>query len=253
MLLTLKDKPFYGPVHSRRLGHSLGINLFPGKKKVCTFNCLYCHFGFTPSIAAFDWKIAECYPVDFIVEEIEKKIRESNVQPEHLTFSGNGEPTLHPDFPDIVTAIIDLRNRFAPKVKTAILSNSTTVNSPSVREALDRLDVKIMKLDCGNSQLFSLYNMPHQTISLDSIVNGLSHMDNITVQTLITAGKKGNFSAQGIDDWIGILKQIQPRSVQICNLSRTAPSASIRPLTQQELNSLEERLLDEPFTVNFYS
>ncbi|HVP58413.1 MAG TPA: radical SAM protein, partial [bacterium] len=227
MLLALQKAIVYGPVKSRRLGHSLGVNILPAGTKVCSFNCLYCQYGWT------DFKMLEnCAALalptrEQVVSALEAALRRLPTPPAFITFSGNGEPTLHPDFGRIVESVVEVRNRLAPHARTAILSNSTTVAERGVREALKRLDVRIMKLDAGTAEKLASYNQPAPGIDLDSVLRGLSGLKDVTLQALFTGGPMGNASASEVKAWIGRVKSLAPRAVQIYSLARGYPSREI--------------------------
>jgi wyosine [tRNA(Phe)-imidazoG37] synthetase (radical SAM superfamily) len=242
MLLSLQKGIAYGPIRSRRLGHSLGINLLPSDIKVCTFNCLYCQYGWT------DYgPLASPGQIDFpsrrqVAEAIEKALKEAASPPDYITFSGNGEPTIHPDFPGIVDDVIEIRNRLAPAARTAVLSNSTTVTDPRIRQALSRLDMRIMKLDAGSEERLAAYNQPASGYCLNAIVKGLAALKDVTLQALFTAGSAGNSSEQDVAAWIEQVRAIRPAAVQIYTLDRGYPSGDIGPLERNKLEAIGERL-----------
>lgn len=210
MLLTLQENIVYGPVNSRRLGRSLGINILPPGQKICTFNCLYCQYGWTDYDIVKNAKKEDFPGTETIITAVEKALAGLGEPPAYLTFSGNGEATIHPDFPEIVDAVIKLRNRAVPGSKTAILSNSTLVDKERVRNALEKLDVRIMKLDTGSQAVFTSYNDPMDGIRLDSVTDGLALLKDVTIQSLFTGGLLGNYSQSAIDDWIKRIKKIRP-------------------------------------------
>ena len=178
MLLNLQNGIVYGPVHSRRLGCSLGINVLPANQKVCSFNCLYCQYGWT------DYSMLESvvYPApEDIFKAIELTLTRLPRSPDYITLSGNGEPTCHPNFVSIVDGILRLRDRFSPTSQVAILSNSSTVPTLIIRESLEKLDVRIMKLDVGALKPFQTYNIPAPDVSLEAIIEGLSLLRDVTV------------------------------------------------------------------------
>jgi wyosine [tRNA(Phe)-imidazoG37] synthetase (radical SAM superfamily) len=245
MTIPLQPGIIYGPVNSRRLGRSLGINLLPVRLKICTFNCVYCQYGWTK---IHDQKLADesLWPsTETIVEAVRQALQTVLPPPAYLTFSGNGEPSLHPAFAELVEEVIRLRDRYAPSARTAILSNSTTIFNQSIREAIARLDVPIMKLDCGTEKCFQTYNRPCQGIELSEIVRGLRAMENVTIQSLFSEGAEGNFYPENISSWIDQLKIISPRQVQIYTLDRGYPSDQIFPVTQEKLIELGDRLRQE--------
>jgi wyosine [tRNA(Phe)-imidazoG37] synthetase (radical SAM superfamily) len=241
MILELQKGIIYGPVNSRRLGRSLGINILPPDRKVCPFNCVYCQYGWTGVHTA---KL----PSDFTlpsVKSVSEALRNALLTlpspPAYITFSGNGEPTLHPEFSPIVEEVTQLRNEFAPGAKTAILSNSALVTDNSIRSALEQLDLRIMKLDCGTSEVFQRYNQPCSGVNLDSITDGLIQLSGVTIQTLLSAGQTGNLESRNITEWIEILKKIKPLSVQLYTLDRGYPDSNLLPVSIDEMNEIENQ------------
>lgn len=252
MTIPLQRGIIYGPVNSRRLGRSLGINLLPLSLKICTFNCVYCQYGWT---RVHDQKLADedLWPkMKTIVETIKQALQTLQPGPAYLTFSGNGEPSLHPVFVQLVAEVIHLRNLYAASARTAILSNSTTIFNKSIREAIARLDVPIMKLDCGDEKCFQVYNRPSQGITLAAMVQGLSKMKNVTIQSLFSEGAEGNFYPENISSWIDQLKKISPRQVQIYTLDRGYPSDQIFPVTREKLIELGDRLRQEKINAEVF-
>lgn len=241
MLLELKDQIIYGPVRSRRLGRSLGINVLPARDKVCTFDCLYCQYGLAEPI---DLEIDRLrFPsVDKVMAAVEKALRTLSSPPAYLTFSGNGEPTLHPRFPELVDGLAFLRNQYARHAQTAVLSNATTAHLPEIRTALSRLDVRIMKLDAGSQEMLDQYNRPKTRESFQPIIAGLAALHDVTIQSLFTGGPLGNFLEEHIEVWIEQLLLINPLLVQLYTLDRTSPSADITHLSQKDLLKLRARL-----------
>ncbi len=252
MLLELQRGITYGPVQSRRLGSSLGINILPLGRKVCSFNCLYCQYGCSRGISARGLHRFKFPRFSLIAEAVAHALKTLPQPPRYITFSGNGEPTLHPEFDKIVTGIIQLRDELAPRSRTAILSNSSTVHQPYNREILARLDVPIMKLDVGLPETFRAYNRPTKEIELEEIVQGLSELKNVTIQALFTGGPRGNFTEEGLEAWIGQVKKISPRLVQVYSLARSSPTSNITKLDRTELMRIQSRLGAEKIKANVY-
>jgi wyosine [tRNA(Phe)-imidazoG37] synthetase (radical SAM superfamily) len=246
MILGLKSQITYGPVKSRRLGYSLGINLFPGKVKVCSFDCVYCQYGWTgeyfyQDISEERLKLPTVDEVEQAVGETLQQLVTENRTPAYLTFSGNGEPTIHPRFPGMVEVVRQIRDRIAPAVKTAILSNSSTVNSEIIQQALLGLDVRIMKFDCGSVDVFRSFNKPAPGITVDLIASGLTELGQkapLVIQTMFAAGEPGNLNQVSIDEWVTRLKQIAPSQVQIYTLARGFPEARLVPATLEEMQDI---------------
>ena len=239
MLLELQKNVIYGPVQSRRLGRSLGVNVLPAGIKVCTFDCLYCQYGWTRFHGNTFGPNVLFPSVSDVLDAVKTTLESLAPPPAYITFSGNGEPTLHPDFPHIVQGITKLRDRFSPGAKTAILSNATTVSDPAVRDALANLDIRIMKFECGTSETFKTYNRPCRGIDFDEVIDGLASLPDVTIQALFTSGPSGNYRPEDVEAWMAKLKKIAPAFVQLYTLDRGTPSRSIFSLTKQELLAIK--------------
>jgi wyosine [tRNA(Phe)-imidazoG37] synthetase (radical SAM superfamily) len=243
MILELKKGLTYGPVRSRRLGASLGINLFPGPFKRCPFDCVYCQYGWTREpTTELAPDVAAALPTPREVEEAVVLTLEALPElPAYLTFSGNGEPTIHPDFPEMVDRVNAIRARFSGGLKTAVLSNSARVTEAGVRAALARLDVRIMKLDCGTESVFRRYNRPPRGFTLDALTGGLRTLAArapVTIQSLVAGGADGNLDAEEGGAWVERLAAINPTAVQLYTLARGFPAADLAPAPEGALCSL---------------
>lgn len=257
MILELKKGLTYGPVRSRRLGASLGINLFPGDKKLCPFDCVYCQYGRTlrPVVHLARGQVRLPAPGE-VEKALERALESLPALPAYITFSGNGEPTLHPDFPEMVDRVISLRNRFGGGMRTAVLSNSARVGNPEVRAALVRLDASIMKLDCGTEDTFSRYNRPGPGLNLEGIEEGLRMLSRevpITVQSLFAAGRDGNMNEANTAGWIERLVRIKPAAVQLYTLARGHADYDLRPALGADLLWLAEEAGKRGVSVSVFS
>jgi wyosine [tRNA(Phe)-imidazoG37] synthetase (radical SAM superfamily) len=239
-LLALKGGFAYGPVSSRRLGRSLGINALPPGCKTCSFDCAYCQYGWTNPAAAFSR--ADFPTVAAVLAAVEDALAQLDEPPAYLTFSGHGEPTLHPELGALVDGVIALRDRLVPQTRTAILSNSSRVHDPAVRAALVRLDQRIMKLDAGTESTFRRFNRPVEGVTLDATVTGLRQLADVTIQSLFAAGPDGNTEPAEIDAWVGRVITIAPQAVQIYTLARGYPSHAIAPATPELLTEIAARV-----------
>jgi wyosine [tRNA(Phe)-imidazoG37] synthetase (radical SAM superfamily) len=224
-MLQLQTGIIYGPIHSRRLGRSLGINLLPTDRKLCSFDCVYCHYGRT---AVRTLSPAEgLFPsVEQVLAAVEEALR-TVPDVDYLTFSGNGEPTLHPRFPAIVSAVRQLRDELRPGVKLAILSNSTTVHLPHVRETLRLFDAPIMKLDAGDPATLARVNRPDPAVKLERIVAGLKGIPGLVVQSVLVDGAVTNVRGEPFEAWLAALSEIGPARVQIYSTDRPVPDAGV--------------------------
>jgi wyosine [tRNA(Phe)-imidazoG37] synthetase (radical SAM superfamily) len=241
MTIELKRGMVYGPVASRRLGRSLGINLLPARDKRCRFDCVYCQYGATTSCDA-SRLAGELPAVDQVIAAVEDALRRLPEQPAWLTFSGNGEPTLHPAFPAAVDAIVALRDRLCPQARTSVLSCSTEAGRPEVRSALARLDARIMKLDVGSEEALRRYNRPAAGVTLAGILEGLGQLEEVTLQTLLAGGADGNSTPADVDDWLERVLALRPRAVQLYTLARPTASRDLAPVTRAQLEAVAETL-----------
>ncbi len=244
----LFDKIVFGPVHSRRLGISLGINLLPTGYKYCSFNCIYCECGWT-KINNSD-KIL--FPPAIVIKQfLEKKLREmfeNGELPETISFAGNGEPTLHPDFPEIIDFTIELRNKYSPESKVAVLSNATMLHIPAVVEALKKVDKNILKLDAGTEETFRLINNPLGNITQEEIVNNLKQFKKkLIIQSLFVRGdyngkRVDNTSEKEIKPWLKHLKELKPELVMIYPIARATPAKGLEKISLKELEDIAEKV-----------
>ncbi len=219
MVLPIKRTIIYGPINSRRLGFSLGINLTPQGKKYCDFDCLYCHYGKT-EYHKLNPDDDDIFPeMENVLTEIEMALR-SDVEFSYLTFSGNGEPTLYPRFKELTYEVNRLARKIRPYVKVTLLSNSSTCRRNSFIKSLEYIDLPIMKLDVGNPSLFKRINRPVEDLDFYEIVDGLVDLPNITIQSLFLEGDPDNTTDKALNDWFTCLQKIRPQHIQIYTLDR---------------------------------
>jgi len=246
MSTFLFDKIIFGPVYSRRLGNSLGINLLPIDEKVCTFSCIYCECGPTDAQSSKEWVDIETFD-NALASKLSEMQSRKNV-PDSITFAGNGEPTLHPEFHTIMDITIKNRNIFFPDAKVAVLSNSTTVSNKNVFDALKRADLNILKLDVGSETLFKFINNPLINISLAQIVEHLSKFDgNLIVQTIFVRGSVNdiyfdNTIKEEIELYIEHLKRIRPHTIMLYPISRDTPHNTIEKISFREIEEISLKI-----------
>ena len=252
MLLPVQPTIVYGPVRSRRLGRSLGINLLPTSAKACTFDCVYCQYGWTPAEPP-DRPTGRGLPsLAEVLAAVEGALASLAEPPAYLTFAGNGEPTLHPAFAEIVHSVTALRDRLAPSCRTAVLSNASRLDDPRVREALAVLDVRIMKLDAGTEETFRRYNRPFATTTLASVLAGLASLGGVTVQTLLAEGPAGNCEPGEIRSWIENVVTLRPLAVQLYTLDRGCPCDAIGPVGRRLLEAIRDVLVSAGIPAEAY-
>jgi len=243
----LFDKLVFGPVYSRRLGVSLGINLLPVDNKYCNFNCIYCECGWTENAGA---QIRLPKRED-LKKQLEKKLREIRGtvnEPDAITFAGNGEPTIHPEFAGIIDDTIELRNRWAPTAAISILSNASLLHKPKIREALKKTDKNIQKLDTGIEETFQLLNQPVGNLTLEKIIdNLLSFEGKLILQTLFVRGNHNgefidNTTPTEIEAWLKIVKKVNPEYVMLYPIERGTPAKGLEKIPESELKAIAEQV-----------
>lgn len=225
----LFDKIIFGPVKSRRLGVSLGINLLPSTRKVCNFNCIYCECGWTPGKGAPREKLPSRKEVYEALDRKLDQMKKENQAPDVITFAGNGEPTLHPEFPGIIDDSIYLRDKYFPDARVAVLSNSTAIAKPEIRKALLKADQNILKLDSAFDLTVRIHNQPKVNFDVEKLIKDLQlFKGRLIVQTLFLRGEfKGriidNTTPEEINAWLEAIKKIKPSEVMIYTISRDTP------------------------------
>ena len=248
MVYALQASCVYGPINSRRLGRSLGVNLLPSEGKVCTFDCVYCHYGVTEVKTADPTKTGFHFPsVTDVSDELRqalKEFRDRNEAPEYITFSGNGEPTLHPQFCGIVDEVKALRDQYVPEVPVAILSNSTTVHQSPIRQTLMKLDKRIMKLDAGDEETFMVVNRPHSSVSLEGILMGLCQLKDISIQAAFMKGRIENINRTNVEAWIRAIQRIKPNDIQMYTIDRPSADGSIEKVERSVLEEIAQEVTD---------
>lgn len=248
--IELQKSFVYGPIHSRRLGVSLGINVLPADHKVCSFNCVYCQYGFTKE-QVVDPSDATSFPdKQQIVDELERTLRQatnSGATFDYITFAGNGEPTLYPFFTQLVDDVIRLRDRYLPGAGLALLSNSSCsqLHEQPVLEAIRKIDRKIFKLDAGDPDLFAKINQPHPSIRFDRVVSLLRSLEGLTIQTLFMDGVVSNCTDQAVENLIICYKIIQPQAVQIYSLDREPADMRLKKVSPARLERIRMTISKE--------
>jgi len=237
----------FGPIHSRRLGHSLGINLLPTDEKICSFDCLYCECGWTleKSLTA-----REFYPVDTVLQAIEHKLKDcldNNKPVDSITFSGNGEPTLHPHFDQIIDGLLPLRDQYYPNAVISCLSNATQLSRPEVRTALLKINNPILKLDAGTQEMFNTINGPILPINIDEVIKNLcSFNGDLLLQTMFLSGEKDGKPFDNREDpsfshWLDAVQIINPKKLMIYSLDRETPASKLHKFSKTELEAIADK------------
>ena len=245
---VLFHSTIFGPIHSRRLGTSLGINLMPSDGKICSFDCLYCEAGYNAQGAGETGLPDE----KNVLSELEKKLIEMKEKEENLdviTFSGNGEPTLHPKFPEIVDGVLALRDKYFPDAKVSVLTNSTRIFTPRYVEALRKVDNNILKLDSAVEHTMRLIDRPNdKDFTVERTIEALKQFAGTgIIQTMILRGSHegesvDNTAPEEINALIEAYKAIKPASVMIYSLDRSTPEERLIKVPKEELESIASRI-----------
>lgn len=245
----------YGPIHSRRLGVSLGVNLMPADGKLCSFNCIYCECGFNRPFL---------HPVlpkrEEVREALETKLRQlqlEQVVPDVITFSGNGEPTMHPDFEGIITDTCALRDRYCPNAKVSVLSNSTQLGREDVVRALWLCDNRILKLDSGITATMRAIDDPvNSDLTVEDIIAKLQvFRGDFTLQTCFLRGilpngrPVDNTTDNELTAWYKAVRLLHPRQVMIYVIDRATPVETLQKISRQQMESIASPLLADGFSV----
>ena len=250
MSTIIYPSPIFGPIRSRRLGVSLGINLLPEDGKVCTFDCLYCECGFNADRKAHR-PLPTREEVAAALEEKLQAMQAQGVAPDVLTFAGNGEPTIHPKFAAIIDDTLALRDKYFPNAKVSVLTNATLVTRPAVFEALSRVDNNILKLDTVCEEYIRFVDRPTMAYNLDAIIDKLTAFgSNAVIQTMFMKGEVGGRSVDNTGDeyvlpWLQTVKKIAPREVMIYTVDRETPQEGLKKATREELDRIVELLRNE--------
>ena len=245
MATVIYPSPIFGPVHSRRLGVSLGINLLPADGKFCTFDCIYCECGFNGDHRPHQ-KLPTREEVREALEARLQDMKQNGPKPDVLTFAGNGEPTAHPHFAGIIEDTLCLRDTYFPEAKVSVLSNSTFIHKPEVFDALNKIDNNILKLDTIDATYINKVDRPTGHYDVKQVIECMkAYKGNLIVQTLFM---KGMFEGENVDNttdeyvlpWLEVVKQIAPRQVMIYTIDRETPAPDLLKATREELDRIGE-------------
>ena len=243
MSTVIYPSPIFGPVHSRRLGVSLGINLMPADGKICTFDCIYCECGFNADRRPALPRPTRSEVREALTRRLEQMRREGPA-PDVLTFAGNGEPTAHPEFAAIVDDVIALRDRFFPSARISVLSNATRAHLPEVKKALLRVDNNILKLDTVDPDYIRRVNRPAGAYDVSRVVETLSGYDgHLIVQTMFMRGSDAEGSVDNTSDryvlpWLDAVRAIRPQAVMIYTIDRETPDHDLLKATHEDLDRI---------------
>lgn len=249
MSTSLFDKVIFGPVHSRRLGLSLGVNLLPTDNKLCNFNCIYCECGWgREGLKGFKPRFNSREEVRTLLRAKLQEMAAGGTPPDVITFAGNGEPTMHPEFAAIIDDTLAARDELCPSAKVSVLSNATMIDRESVRNALLKVDNNILKLDSAFDDTVRLIDNPNGEYTVEKTVELMElFKGRLIIQTMFV---RGTFEGQVVDNtterevaaWLVLLARIAPRSVMIYTIDRDTPAEDLHKVPVDELKGIARRV-----------
>ena len=247
----MREETVFGPIHSRRLGSSLGINLLPQRGKFCNFDCIYCECGWNKD-GRDDKVLPTAAQVRAALEDKLCACMLEGTPIDSITFSGDGEPTLNPEFPRIIDDTLHLRDAYYPNAKVSVLSNATRVHVPEVAAALKRVDNPILKIDAPTDELISKINHPAPGYSLERVIEGLCGFDgDFVLQTMFLRSPDFDSSSpEVLDGWMNIVRELKPRKIMVYTIDRPTPASGLEKFTVAEMRALVQPLLDEGFNID---
>ena len=244
----MREATVFGPIFSRRLGSSLGINLLPQEGKICNFDCVYCECGWNKD----GLKDTVLPTAEDVSKALQAKLEEcsaTGIPIDSITFSGDGEPTLNPEFQTIIDLTLDLRDRYYPAAKVSVLSNATRIGRPGVFEALKKVDNPILKLDAPTDEQVALVNKPAGEYHVAQVVEQMARFQgDFVMQTMFLRGP-GWESAQWVEGWMEIVRQLKPREIMVYTIDRETPMKGLGKYTVEEMRALVQPLIDERFSI----
>lgn len=245
---VLFHSTIFGPIHSRRLGVSLGINLMPDDGKICSFDCIYCEAGYN-SQGKGTTGLPAPEAVAVSLEEKLSEMKSKNEPLDVITFSGNGEPTLHRDFPEVIETTLRLRDKYYPEAKVSVLTNSTRIFDDKVAEALKRVDNNILKLDSAIEPTMRLIDKPASAdFTVKKVVEALKKFRHTgIIQTMMLRGFHGgkkvdNTTEEEIEALINAYKEIEPAEVMLYSIDRSTPEENLEKVEKKELEAIADRM-----------
>jgi wyosine [tRNA(Phe)-imidazoG37] synthetase (radical SAM superfamily) len=241
----------FGPIYSRRLGSSLGVNILPTKGKLCNFDCVYCECGWNRDGAVPDRRFPVLSEVEAALREKMSKAAAEGIPVDSITFSGNGEPTMNPDFADIIDVTLSLRDKYFPDAKVSVLSNATLVGREDVARALRKVDNPILKIDASSQELVDKINKPVGTYRLAEVIENLKSFDgNFILQTMFLKSEEFDTASEdALRSWLDIVRLLRPRQVMVYTIDRETPDKTLGKYTVDEMTAMVQPLIDEGFDV----
>ena len=247
----IREETVFGPIHSRRLGSSLGINLLPRNGKICTFDCIYCECGWNRD-GREDQVLPTAAQVRSALEDKLAACLLDGTQIDSITFSGDGEPTLNPEFARIIDDTLKLRDAYYPAAKVSVLSNASRVHVPEIAAALKRVDNPILKIDAPTDELIAKIDHPAPGYSLERVLEALRGFHGAFVlQTMFLRSPDFDSSSpEVLDGWMDLVRDLRPRKIMVYTIDRPTPEEGLEKFTAAQMRELVRPLLDEGFDID---
>ena len=247
----LREETVFGPIYSRRLGSSLGINLLPEKGKICTFDCIYCECGWNKD-GLDDKVIPSAAQVRSRLEDKLSQLMLEGVRIDSITFSGDGEPTINPEFPRIIDDTLKLRDIYYPEAKVSVLTNATRVHIPEIFEALRKVDNPILKIDAPTDELIARIDRPAPGYSLARVIEALRGFNgDFVLQTMFLKSEDFDSSTpEVLDGWKAIVRDLKPRQIMVYTIDRPTPQQGLQKFSAEQMRELVSDLIEEGFDIS---
>ena len=246
MSTILFDRVIFGPVHSRRLGLSLGVNLLPTDNKLCNFDCIYCECGWGKH--GFKPRFNTREEVRTLLRAKLREMAAAGTPPDVITFAGNGEPTMHPQFEEIISDTIAVRDELCPSAKVSVLSNATMIGRDNVRRALLKVDNNILKLDSALDETVRLIDQPRgragvaETVRLMKLFGGRLIVQTMFLRGTLEGRQVDNTTEREVAAWLSLIEEIAPSSVMVYTIDRDTPADDLHKVSVEELRRIAERV-----------
>ena len=246
----MREELVFGPIRSRRLGSSLGINLLPRKGKLCNFDCIYCECGWNKD-GRSEEKLPDAADLEAALEAKLLDCRQEGIGIDSITFSGDGEPTLNPFFPEMVDVTIALRDKYFPEAKVSVLSNATRLGKEGISEALRKVDNPILKIDAPTDALAALINQPQGGYHVEDVIRNLERFEgDFVLQTMFLKSPSFDSSSpEVLQGWMDIVRRLHPREIMVYTLDREAPAANLEKFTVAQMEDMVRPLKEEGFRI----
>lgn len=246
----LREKTVFGPIHSRRLGNSLGLNILPENGKFCNFDCIYCECGWNKD-GKDDQYLPKAYEVKAALEAKLKECAQNGTPIDSITFSGDGESTLNLDFPQIVDDTMVLRDQYFPQAQVSILSNGTRAHIPAVFAALRKVDKPIMKIDAPTNEWIAKINRPAPGYDVRRVIDALKQFngDFILQTMMLQSDDFDSANPEIVNPWMDIVRELHPREIMVYTIDRPTPQEGLVKFSEEKMRQLVQPLIEEGFNI----